>query len=117
MIELELTDRDLWSDTEGLHVIIHQDWTTYEGLGPGWFVRDENRELGPYAELAHAFTASELIWGEVSLAPANRLRDEIENGDECDAGNYLLEYLATYGTAGIDAQALAARVFARIEES
>lgn len=48
--------------------------------------------------------------------PANRLRNDIETGPTHSIERYLLEYLAEYGTAGIDAQALAQRVFERLEE-
>lgn len=116
MIELEKTDHDLWSDADGLHVIVHQDWTTYEGLRPGWFVRDEDGESGSWPTLAGALLVAADRWGEVTLAPANRLRSEIETGRADEVGQSLLEYLTTYGTAGIDVQALAQRVFERIEE-
>lgn len=48
--------------------------------------------------------------------PAQRLVEDIEHGRTHAIEGYLLEYLAEYGTEGIDAQALARRVFERIEE-
>jgi len=50
------------------------------------------------------------------MTPAQRLVDDIENGRTHAIAGYLLEYLAHYGTEGIDAQALARRVIERYEE-
>lgn len=111
MIELEKIEHDLWSDKTNDHVIVEDSYG-----GSVFYVRDENGDVGVATDLATALDLARAEWGEVELAPAVRLRDTIENGDENDAGHYLLEYLATYGTAGIDAQALAQRVFERIEE-
>lgn len=119
MIELDLvygdepeTDRgELWSNTEQTHVISEEDGRFH--------IRDEAGDLGSYPTLADAFDylMDSQVWGEVTLAPANRLRHNIDVEDECDGMQYLTQYLATYGTAGIDAQALARRVFERLEES
>jgi hypothetical protein len=124
MIELEKVDDphfegQVWSDKSEMHVIVQETENTYRhGSSPGWYVRDENGESGPHGSLAEALSGSQWAWQtEVTLAPANRLRDAVEVEDENDVGTYLLEYLAAYGTAGIDAQALAKRVSERIEES
>lgn len=113
MIELEKIADDVWSDQSQDHVIVEEQWTT-NVHGPGFYVRDEGGENGPYPTLTLALNQAQALWGEVTLAPANRLRRDI---DHRDGGQFLLEYLATYGTVGIDAQALAQRVFARIEET
>lgn len=108
----------VWHDVGFRHVIVEEtaDTARIDGDGPGFYVRDEESELGPFRTLAGAFAAAERQWGEVTLAPANRLRAEIEDGRTGEIGDFLLMYLAEYGTAGIDAQALAQRVFERIEE-
>ena len=112
-----LAGEEFWSDETNEHVIARETEETvrYDGDGPGWYVRDEVREMGPFDDFAQALAEAEGVWREVTLAPANRLRDAIEVEDENDVGTYLLEYLATYGAVGIDAQALARRVFERIE--
>jgi hypothetical protein len=119
MIELERTEPDLWITADEFYAIVEltSDIPALNYQGPGFYVRDNEGDVGPFRTLDEALHAAELRWGEVTLAPANRLRRNIDVEDECDAGNYLLEYLAYYGTAGIDAQALARRVFERIEES
>lgn len=123
MIELERDDSgdfpgQVWHDVEYRHVIVQEtaDTAPLTSGGPGWYVRDENGETGPYVDLADAFTAASARWGEVTLAPANRLVLNMTYEDETDAGRYLLEYLATYGAVGIDPQALANLAFARLEE-
>lgn len=120
MIELtrdESQDIEVWADGELAHVIVHETEDAPHGYGgSGFYVRDEIGQVGPYLSLGEAFDMACSRWGEVTLAPANRLRAAIEVEDENDVGTYLLEYLATYGTAGIDAQALAQRVFERVEE-
>lgn len=125
MIELERDESgdfpgQVWANSGFTHVIVEETENTcrIDGPGPGWYVRDENGESGPFIDLADAFRAAQVHWGmDVTLAPANRLRRDIEDGDEEDGMQWLVEYLATYGTAGIDAQRLAVRVFERIEES
>jgi hypothetical protein len=121
MIELERDesqDTQVWADEDFSHVIVEETEDTYRfgSGGPGFYLRDEDGEEGPFRDLADAFDGARFRWHEVELAPANRLRHNIEVEDECDAGNYLLEYLATYGAVGIDAKALATRAFERIEE-
>jgi hypothetical protein len=109
-------DVELWHDVEYRHVIVREDWE-HSLHAPGWYVRDEHIELGAFGTFGEALAVAQAAWGtEVTLAPANRLRAAVEVEDENDVGTYLLEYLATYGTVGIDAQALAVRVFERIEE-
>lgn len=115
MIELERDDDNFWSDKHGLHVIVRVQRSIDDR--PGFYVRDYNGgERGPFVDLTDALTVAEAAWGEVTLAPANRLRRDIEDGDEDDGMQWLVEYLAEYGTAGINAQALAQRVFERLEE-
>jgi hypothetical protein len=114
MIELERayvdepeTDRgELWSNPEQTHVISKED-------GQYW-VRDEAGERGAFDDFAQAFAAAEKAWGEVTLAPANRLRRDIAEGRADEIGHFLLEYLADYGAVGIDVQALARQVFERV---
>lgn len=121
MIELDQVenhedgDVELWADAEYRHVIVCEDWE-HSLHAPGWYVRDEHIELGAFGTFGEALAVARKAWGEVALAPANRLRAAVEVEDENDVGTYLLEYLATYGTVGIDAQALAVRVFERIAE-
>lgn len=121
MIELERDesqDIEVWADGEFEHVIVQETVDTFRlgGPGPGWYVRDVDGEEGAFPTLERALVAARIRWVEVSLAPANRLRQEIAEGRADEVGNFLLEYLATYGPVGIDAQALARRVFERIEE-
>lgn len=113
MIELEKIAGDMWSDEPNTHVIVHEDWD-YPGHAPGFYVRDEDGDVGVYPTFAEAFERAQEEWGEVTLAPANRLRAEIEEGRTGEIGHFLLEYLADYGAVGIDARALARRVFERI---
>lgn len=103
---------ELWSDEDNWHVIVLETEETYRSAG--WYVRDENGERGPLDDFAQAFDAAQKAWGEVTLLPANRLRADIETGRADEVGHFLLEYLADYGAVGIDAQALAKRVFERI---
>jgi hypothetical protein len=123
MIELERDesqDIQVWADSDFSHVIVEETPDTYrfDGGAPGFWVRYEEGEDGPFPSLDVALIEARETWDdEVTLAPANRLRRDIEDGDENDGMQWLVEYLATYGTAGIDAQALAQRVFERIEES
>jgi hypothetical protein len=118
MIELERDesqDIQVWADADFRHVIVQEPGTTLvEYLAPGWYVRDEGGEYGPYGDLAEALVAAQGIW-DVTLAPANRLRRDIEDGDENDGMQHLTEYLAEHGTVGIDPQALAQRIFERLE--
>jgi len=96
----------LWTNEANTHVICEE--------GSRWYVRDESGETGPYADLVDAFTAASARWGEVTLAPANRLRREIETEPADQISHALLAYLADYGAVGIDVQALARRVFERV---
>ena len=50
------------------------------------------------------------------MTPQQRIVHEVENERPREIGHYLLEHLAAHGTHGIDAQALARRVFERMEE-
>lgn len=108
----------VWHDVDFRHVIVEEteDTARIDGPGPGFYVRDEDGESGPHATLTGALAAAERMWGEVTLAPANRLVVELADGRADEVGEFLLQYLAEYGTTGIDAQALAQRVFERIEE-
>ena len=122
MIELSRDDSpeqysEVWADADLSHVIVHETEAFDRGVSgePGWYVRDEDGEEGPFPTLDLALEAAHLRWGGVSLAPANRLRRDIEDGDENDGMRWLVEYLATYGTADIDAQELARRVSERLE--
>lgn len=115
MIELDKLHEDVWSDEDNWHVIARETEETYHSAG--FYVRDEDGENGPYPTLTLALNQAQALWGEVTLAPANRLRANIDGGRGNEVGDFLLEYLATYGTVGVDAQALAQRVFARIEET
>lgn len=120
MIELERDESQdfegtLWSDANYSHVIVQETPDTARIDGPGFYVLARHTERGPFRQLTTALSVASEEWDtEVTLAPANRLRRDIEHPD---GGQFLLEYLAEYGTAGIDAQALANRVFERIEES
>jgi hypothetical protein len=50
------------------------------------------------------------------MSPAERVEWEVKNGRLDEIGDMLLMHLAHYGTDGIDAQALAQRVWERIDE-
>lgn len=97
----------LWTDEINEHVIAEED-----GL---FWVRDTGGDIGVGNDLATALDLARAEWGEVTLAPANRLRENIEIGRVDEIGEFLLEYLAEYGAVGIDTQTLARRVFERIE--
>jgi hypothetical protein len=121
MIELEPTTDEytgvsFWHDVEYRHVIVleTEDTARLSGPGPGWYVRDENDELGPFNTFEQALFAADDRWLEISLAPANRLRETIETGRADEVGHFLLEYLADYGAVWIDVQELATRVFERV---
>jgi len=124
MIELERDDSQdfegtVWHDANYSHVIVHEPEPFDRGTSgtPGWYVRDENGESGPHGSFAEALSGSQWAWqDEVTLGPANRLVIDIDSSRSDEAGQFLLEYLAEYGPVGIDAQALANLVFARIEE-
>jgi hypothetical protein len=121
MIELERDasqDIQVWADADFSHVIVQETEDTYRygSGGPGWYVRDENGETGPFNTFEQALYAADDRWIMVSLYPANRLREEVESGRPDEIGQFLLEYLAEYGPVGIDAQDLAQRVFERIEQ-
>ena len=103
---------ELWSDEDNRHVIVLETEETYRSAG--WYVRDENGDVGRAADLGKALMLARATWGEVTLAPANRLRETIETGRADEIGHFLLEYLADHGSVGIDPQALAKRVFERI---
>lgn len=114
MIELERvyadepeTDRgELWSNAEQTHVLSKED--------EQYWVRDENGDVGVANDLAKALELAQAEWGEVTLAPANRLAQNIAEGRAGEVGHFLLEYLADFGAVGIDVQALAQQVFERI---
>lgn len=122
MIELELhtgEDTQVWSDSGHRHAIEYLDEARAAiryGSEPGFHIHDESGELGAYPSLAAAldYLQTSQVWGEVSLAPANRLARNIAEGPTDEIGHFLLEYLADYGPVGIDAQALANLVFARV---
>jgi len=123
MIELERDDSQdfggtVWHDANYSHVIVYETESTYrfDGGGPGWYVRDEDGEVGPFNTFEQALYAADDRWFEIALGPANRLVIDIESSRSDEAGQFLLEYLAEYGPVGIDAQALAQLVFARVEE-
>jgi hypothetical protein len=121
MIELERDgsqDIQVWADSDYSHVIVQETEDTYrfDSGGPGWYVRDENGELGPFNTFEQALFAADDRWLEISLAPANRLRRDIAEGRAHSVAQYLLEYLAEYGAVGIDVQALANLVLTRLEE-
>jgi hypothetical protein len=107
--ESETDYGELWSNAEQTHVISKED-------GQYW-IRDENGDVGVANDLAKAFDLAQAEWGDVSLAPANRLARNLAEEDENDGMQYLTEYLAQYGTVGIDAQALANLLLTRLEES
>lgn len=120
MIELERDesqDIQVWADVEFAHVIVHETEDTYRygSGGPGWYVRDENGEHGPFNTFEQALYAADDLWIEISLAPANRLARNLAEGREHAVADYLLEYLAKYGAVGIDVQALAQLVMTRQE--
>jgi len=106
MIELELVfDEDpaadrgqLWSNTEQTHVISKED--------AQYWVRDENGNVGVANDLSTALDLAQAEWGDVTLAPANQLVRDMK-ANRYDAARFLVEYLADYGAAGIDVQALA----------
>lgn len=115
MIELEKIAEDMWSDEPNTHVIVHEGWD-YPGHAPGFYVRDEDGDVGIRPTFDEAFELAQAEWGEVTLAPANRLARNIAEGRADEVGHFLLEYLADHGAVGIDVQALATLVFARVEE-
>lgn len=122
MIELERDTEDphfpgeVWASHDHMHVIVQEtESTVRRGSEPGWYVRDTNGERGPYDAFDQAFAAAQKAWGEVSLAPANRLARNLAEGREHAVADYLLEYLAEYGAVGIDVQALAQLVMTRQE--
>src|SRR5687768_12443530 len=121
MIELQRDDSQdfegtLWADANYSHVIVQETESTYRygSGGPGWYVRDEDGEIGPFNTFEQALFAADDRWLEISLAPANRLRETIETGRADEVGHFLLEYLADYGAVGIDVQELAQQVFERV---
>jgi hypothetical protein len=123
MITLErVTGEDfpgqVWSNDANTHVIVEETEETYrfDSAGPGWYWRDEDGESNRFDTLDAALQDARRQWGEIALGPAMRLSRNIAEGRADEVGHFLLEYLAEYGAAGIDAQALANRVFARIEE-
>lgn len=120
MIELERgesQDIQVWADSDFRHVIVRETEGTYRygSGGSGYYVRDEIGEVGPYLSLGEAFEMAQDRWGEVTLAPANRLARNLAEGREHAVADYLLEYLAKYGAVGIDVQALAQLVMTRQE--
>lgn len=116
MIELERHDENdptgfygvLWTDESNTHVIVEE--------GAHLWVRDESGDVGVANELGTALELARAEWGEVTLAPARRLRDDIELGRSHAVADFLLEYLAEYGAVGIDVKALAQTVLERQEE-
>jgi hypothetical protein len=124
MIELERDESgdfpgQVWHDANFSHVIVleTEDTVRFDGDGPGWYVRDEVREMGPFNTFEQALYAADDVWREVTLAPANRLARNLAEEDENDGMQYLTEYLAEYGAVGIDAQALANLVLTRLEDA
>lgn len=123
MIELERIEDPIfegrtWTDAANEHVIVHETERFYRGVNgePGWYVRDVEGEHDRFDTFAQAFdyVNDPEVWGEVTLAPANRLRRDIAEGRADEVGHFLLEYLADFGAVGIDAQELAQQVFARV---
>lgn len=51
-----------------------------------------------------------------AMTPAERIVHDVETGRLDEIGDSLLMHIADYGTEGIDVQALAQRVFERIDE-
>lgn len=114
MITLErVTSEDfpgqVWTDESNTHVIVEETEGTYrfDSAGPGWYWRDEDGESNRFDTLNEALQDAVRQWGEVSLAPANRLRRDVAEGRADEVGQFLLEYLAEYGAIGIDVQVLA----------
>lgn len=123
MIELERDesqDTQVWADANFSHVIVEETEDTVRvdiPMAPGFYVRDEDGAAGPWPTLDSALEAAHSQWGDaVALAPALRLERDVAVGRAGEVGDFLLEYLATYGAVGIDARELAQQVFARIEE-
>jgi hypothetical protein len=122
MIELERDesqDTQVWADEDFSHVIVEETGNTwrYGSDGPGWYVRDEDGEAGPFALFADALDAAHDRGWPVTLAPANRLVRDIKQGRSHAIADYLLGYLAEYGPVGIDVQALANLVMTLAEEN
>jgi hypothetical protein len=97
-------DEELWQDADQSHVISRE--------GDGWYIRDESGELGAYPSLAAALDYLQVsqVWGPVELGPARRLRRNVTEGRADEVAQFLLEYLAEYGTVGIDVRDLAENV-------
>lgn len=120
-IELEYDESgdfpgQVWHDANFSHVIVQETADTVGTVSvPGWYVRDEVRELGPFNDLVQALAEARGVWGEVTLAPANRLVADIAEGRADEVAQFLVEYLAAYGAVGIDVQALASRVLVKQE--
>ena len=112
MITLERVTPDMWTDEANTHVIVHE-WWEHSQHAPGFYVRDEDGERGPFRSFAEAFNAAEMLWapvGDVELGPARRLRRDVAEGRADEVGHFLLEYLAEYGAVGIDVKDLAENV-------
>lgn len=122
MIELERDesqDIQVWADADFSHVIVQETEDTVRvdiPMEPGWYVRDEDGESGPFLLFVDALDGAADRGWDVTLGPANRLVRDMTNGDETDAGPFLVQYLATYGPVGIDVQALANLALTRLEE-
>lgn len=114
MIELERLADDMWSDEPNAHVIVHEDWS-HSLHQPGFYVRDEDGDVGVATDFAGALLLARAAWGEVTLAPANRLARDIADGRADEVGQFLIEYLAEHGAVGIDAHSLANLVLAKQE--
>jgi hypothetical protein len=101
----------VWTDESNTHVIVEEVGPAPHGYGDaGFYVRDAVASSVAYATFDEAFAAAQSVWGPVALGPALRLERDVAQGRAGDVAQYLLEYLAEYGAAGIDVRDLAENV-------
>jgi hypothetical protein len=109
----------VWTDESNTHVIVEETADTVRvdiPMAPGFYVRDEDGEHGRYSTLGLALEFARFVWGPVELGPARRLRRNVTEGRADEVAQFLLEYLAEYGTVGIDVRDLAENVLTLQED-
>jgi len=109
---------EVWTDDVNRHVMVCELENTfrYGSGGPGWYIRDEVGEVGPYLSFDEALEMASSRWGAVALGPALRLEKDLAQARVDEGMQFLVEHLAEYGAVGIDVKALAEQVLTRIEE-
>jgi hypothetical protein len=109
-----------WTDDVNAHVIVLETDETVRVdilMEPGWYLRDEDGETGPWPSLDDALTEAEFQWGDaVALGPCARLVRDLHDARPGEGAlRQLVEHLADYGPGGIDVQALAELVLRKEE--